>query len=160
MSGLIPMTPENFERLRAELESLQTTERRRIREDLAHAMSFGDFSENAELDEAKRAHSALEGRIAQLEKMISRAEVIDLTQSDQVSVGATVIAADLGTSEEICFLVGVGGHDDGDAIVVTPDSPVGRGLMGKCTQDEVEVETPMGKQRYKILSIEYPGICG
>jgi transcription elongation factor GreB len=64
----------------------------------------------------------------------------------------------LGTEEEICFRVGVGGHDDGDAIMVTPDSPVGRGLMGKRTQDEVEVETPVGKQRYRILSIEYPRI--
>jgi len=149
------MTPENFERLRAELKTLQTTERRRIREDLAHAMSFGDFSENAELDEAKRAHSTLEGRIAQLEKMVSRVEVIDLTETDQVSVGATVMAADLVTMEEICFRVGVGGHDDTDAIVVTPDSPMGRGLMGKCANDEVEVATPVGKQRYRILSIEF-----
>jgi|WetSurMetagenome_2_1015567.scaffolds.fasta_scaffold144300_1 transcription elongation factor GreA len=160
MSGLIPMTPENFERLCAELETLKTTERRQIREDLAHAMSFGDFSENAELDEAKRAHSTLEGRIAQLEKMISRVEVIDLTETDQVSVGATVIAADLGTMEEVCFQIGVGGHDDGEAIVVTPDSPVGKGLMGKRAEDEIEVETPVGTQRYRILSIEFPRICG
>jgi transcription elongation factor GreA len=150
------MTPENYQRLCAELEKLQTTERRQIREDLAHAMSFGDFSENAELDEAKRAHSTLEGRIAQLERMISRAEVIDLTDTDRVTVGATVIAADLGTMEEICFQVGVGSHhDDCDTIVVTPDSPVGRGLMGKRAEDEVEVETPVGKQRYRILSIEF-----
>jgi transcription elongation factor GreA len=155
MSGLIPMTPENFKRLCAELETLKTTERRQIREALAHAMSFGDFSENAELDEAKRAHSTLEGRIAQLEKMISRAEVIDLAESDQISVGATVIAEDLARQEEICLLVGVGNHDHAEAIVVTPDSPIGRELMGKRAQDEIEVETPAGRQKYRILSIAY-----
>lgn len=160
MTGLIPMSEEQLARLRAELARMKSEERKQIRVDLAHARAFGDFNENAELDEAKRAHAALEGKIAQLEKIIARAEVIDATEPDRVSVGAKVIAADLGTQEELHFSIGSGGLEDPEAIVVTPDSPLGRGLMGLRAQEEVEVETPVGKQRYKILAVEFPGNDG
>ena len=76
MSDSIPMTAEEVQRLRDELEHLKTTGRRHSREELAKAMSFGDFRENSELDEAKRAHSVLEGRIADLQTLLGRAKVV------------------------------------------------------------------------------------
>jgi len=152
----IPMTAEELERLRAELERLKTEGRRQAREELAKARSFGDFRENAEYDEAKRAHAMLEGRIRELGDLLGSAQVVEGAKGDRVTVGATVMAHDLETMEEIRFSLGATGPCDPDAILVTPGSPIGRGLMGKKMLDVVAVDTPLGKRRYKILSVTFP----
>ena len=156
MANEIPMTAEDVARLHAELEGLKTEGRRRIRKDLAKALSFGDFRENAELDEAKRAHGILEGRIADLVQLLGRAEVVEPGDEARVAVGATVVASDLETQEEICLRVGVAGISETAGSLVTPDSPVGRALMGKAVSDEIEVQTPSGARRYRILSVTFP----
>jgi transcription elongation factor GreA len=149
------MTAEELERLRSELEELKTEGRRRARVDLAKAMSFGDYSENAELDEAKRAHSILEGRIAELTLMLGRAELAEPGADSRVTVGAVVTATDLDTMESVCFRVGVSGDSHPEDMCVSPDSPVGRALMGKSVCDEVEVNTPSGLRRYRIGSLSF-----
>jgi transcription elongation factor GreA len=155
MAQEIPMTAVDYKRLKDEIELLKSQERARIREELAQARSYGDFSENAELEMAKQAHSALEGRIKQLEETFERAYVIESTGLAHVAVGATVTAADLETLDEICFNIGANGIHDHDGIVVTPDSPLGKGFMGKAAEDEVEVETPAGKRRYRVVAVEF-----
>lgn len=150
------MTAEELERLRAELERLKTEGRRQVREELARARSFGDFHENAEFDEAKRAQGTLEGRILQLESVIGRAKVMERAAADRVAVGATVIASDLETQEKVRFSIRAQGPCEPAAILATPDSPIGRSLMGKRMLDVVEVETPSGKRRLKILSVAFP----
>jgi transcription elongation factor GreA len=152
----IPMSAEEMGRLRAELEHLKTTGRRRAREELVRARSYGDFRENAEFAEAKRAQAVLEGRIAELEGILGRAQVVESGTDSRVAVGATVVVRDLEAAEEIRFTVRATGHTEPGATVVTPDSPMGRALMGKSPSDEVEVQTPSGKHRYAILSVSFP----
>jgi len=151
----IPMTADEIERLRAELEELKSQGRRRIREELAKALSYGDFTENAELDEAKRARAMLEGRIADLTQILGRAEVVVPGSGSCVTAGATVIVCDLETMEEICLSIGLSPASEPAGRPVTPDSPMGRALMGKSVLDEVEVQTPSGKRRYRILSLSW-----
>jgi len=154
--ALIPMSAEEIGRLRAELEHLKTTGRRRAREELVRARSYGDFRENAEFGEAKRAQAVLEGRIAELEDILGRAQVAESGTASWVAVGATVVVVNLEAGEEICFTVRATGHTEPGATVVTPDSPMGRALMSKGPSDEVEVETPSGKHRYRVLSVSFP----
>jgi transcription elongation factor GreA len=151
------MTAEEVERLRAELDRLKTEGRRQSREELAKARSFGDFRENAEYDEAKRAHAVLEGRIRELGDLLGSAQVVEAAERDRVTVGATVTAHDLETLEEIRFNLRATGPSDPDTIPVTPSSPIGRGLMGKTMLDVVAVDTPSGERRYRILSVTFPG---
>ncbi|NIM07062.1 MAG: transcription elongation factor GreA [Armatimonadetes bacterium] len=156
----IPMTAENLARLRSEIETLKTQERAKIRADLAHARSFGDFNENAELDEAKRAHSALEGRIRQLEAILGRAQVVESSCASEISVDTKVTALDLQANEEIHFIIGLNGLSDSDAILVTPDSPMGRALIGKCVNDTIEVEAPGGSHKLQITAITFSAGSG
>ena len=160
MPAPIPMSAEEIGRLRAELEHLKTAGRRRAREELVRARSYGDFRENAEFAEAKRAQAMLEGRIAELGGILGRAEVAESGTTSRVAVGATVVVLDLEAAEEICFTVRASGHSESGATLVTPDSPMGRALMGKSLSDEVEVEAPSGKHRYRILSVSFPGTPG
>ena len=155
MPNPIPMTADEIERLRAELEELKSHGRRRIREELAKALSYGDFTENAELDEAKRARAMLEGRITDLTQILGRAEVVIPGSGSCVTAGATIVACDLETMEEICFSIGLSPASELAGLPVTPDSPMGRALMGKSVLDEVEVQTPSGKRRYRILSLTW-----
>jgi transcription elongation factor GreA len=150
------MTAEELERLRSELDHLRTEGRRRTREELAKALSFGDYSENAELDEAKRAYGILEGRIADLTILLGRAELVEPGTDSRVTVGTVVTATDLETMESVCFRVGVSVDSQPGDVCVTPDSPVGRALMGKSVSDEVEVQTPSGTCRYRIGSLSLP----
>lgn len=155
MTDSIPMTAEELERLRSELEHLKTEGRRKSRADLAKALSFGDYSENAELDEARRAHGILEGRIADLNLLLGRAQLVEPGADSCVTVGSVVTAVDLETMESVCFRVGVSGNSHPEDVCVTPDSPVGRALMGKSVSDEVEVQTPSGARRYRIASLSF-----
>ena len=77
-----------------------------------------------------------------------------------VTVGSVVTAVDLETMESICFRVGVSGESDTEDVRVTPDSPIGRALMGQSVSDEVEVQTPSGTTRYKIASLSFPSSEG
>jgi transcription elongation factor GreA len=149
------MTADEIERLRAELEELKSQGRRRVREDMAKAMSYGDFRENAELDEAKRARAMVEGRIVDLTQILGRAEVVAPGNSSSVTVGATVVVCDLETTEEACFSIGSSPESEPKGIAVTADSPMGRALMGKSVPDEIEVETPSGTRRYRIVSLTW-----
>lgn len=156
------MTAEDMAQLKAELEFLKVEGRKKVREDLAVARSFGDLSENAEYDEAKRSHSTLEGKIADLERMLQRVEVVTEIDHSKVAAGALVVVMDLKDHEEMLFSVQSSANmsSDLDAIPVTPESPIGKGLMAKTIHDEVEIETPMGTHKYKIVSISYPGRGG
>jgi transcription elongation factor GreA len=151
------MTAKEIARLRAELEHLKTVGRRRAREELVRARSYGDFRENAEFEEAKRAQAVLEGRIAELEDILGRAQVAESSGASRVAVGATVVVCDLESADELRFAVLASGQPEEGEIAATPDSPMGRALMGKGPSDEVEVETPSGKHRYRIVSVSFPG---
>ena len=156
MSAPTPMTPGEIARLQAELAHLKTTGRRRAREELVRARAYGDFRENAEFEEAKRAQAILEGRIVELQGILGRARAVESTADVGITVGATVVLRDLTTPREIHLTVGAAGHTSDGTVVVTPDSPMGRALIGKRPPDEVEVETPSGTHRYAIVSVSFP----
>jgi len=139
--------------LKKELENLRTEKRREIAERLKEAKAMGDLSENAEYQEAKEAQAMVEGRIAELEDLIRRAVVIKKRGGlDRVWIGTTVVAKS-GLKQQEFTIVGSQEADPAKGLV-SNESPIGRAFLGKLVGEEVEVETPAGKVRYKIVAIK------
>ena len=153
----IPMTVEGCAQLEIELKNLKSVERPAVIEAIAEAREHGDLSENAEYHAAREKQGFIEGRIKELEAVISVAEVIDPKKlsGDVVRFGATVMVADEETDEETTYQI-VGQHEanlEGGKISV--GSPLARGLIGKTLGDSVEVRTPGGSKSYEIVEVEY-----
>jgi transcription elongation factor GreA len=151
------ITPEGLERLKEELEVLQTVKRREVAERIKEAREFGDIAENAEYDDAKNDQAMLEQRIAQMEERIRRATVIDKKDVDvsSVSVGVKVHVKDEKTGDSKKFQI-VGSAEANPAEGrLSHESPVGRALLGHKRNEIVEVEVPRGpKRKLKITKIE------
>lgn len=153
----IPMTPEGLERLEEELRRLRNEERPAIIRAIAEAREHGDLSENAEYHAARERQSFIEGRLAELEDILSRAEIIDASKlsGDVVRFGATVLLADEETEEEATYRL-VGSYEaDAGAGRLSVTSPLGRALIGKTLGDVVEVTTPRGAKAYEVIRISY-----
>lgn len=151
------MTPEGLARLEDELRRLKNDERPAVIRAIAEAREHGDLSENAEYHAAREKQGFIEGRLAELEAITSRAEVIDTSKmsGDVVRFGATVALADMDTDEESNYRL-VGSHEADIAqgrISVT--SPLGRALIGKTLGDTVEVTTPRGSKAYEVVKVTY-----
>jgi len=151
----IPMTMEGFSRLDAELKRLKTIERPEIIKQIAAARGHGDLSENAEYHAAREKQGFIEGRLAELEDKLRRAEVIDtsvLTGRD-VKFGAKVRLADEDTDEKITYQIV--GEDEADikSGKLSITAPLARALIGKRAGDSVEVVTPAGSKSYEIISV-------
>ena len=153
----IPMTPAGHTAREAELKQRQQEERPRIVEAIAEARSHGDLSENAEYHSAKEAQSHNEGRIAELEDKLSRAEVIDVTKlsGSTVMFGATVTLVDEDTEEKKVYQIVGESEADVKAGKVSITSPTARALIGKKKGDTVEVNTPGGGKSYEILKVSF-----
>lgn len=152
----IPVTKPGFDRMNAELKHLKSVERPAIIRAIAEAREHGDLSENAEYHSAKEKQSFIEGRVKELEGIISLADVIDLTRmSGTVKFGATVTLADEDTDEEKTYQI-VGEYEANiEAGLLNIKSPIARALIGKDEGDSVEVRTPGGVRSYEILTIVY-----
>ena len=153
----LPMTAAGFASLEAELKRCQQEERPRIIAAIAEARGHGDLSENAEYHAAKEAQSHNEGRIAELEDKISRAEVIDVSKLSGTTVkfGATVTLVDEDTDETRVYQI-VGEHEaDVKSGRVSITSPTARALIGKKVGSSIEVNTPGGGKSYEILKVEF-----
>ena len=153
----IPMTTAGFKALEEELRHRQQEERPRIIQAIAEARAHGDLSENAEYHSAKEQQSLNEGRIAELEDKISRAEVIDVSKlsGSTIKFGATVKRIDDDTDEEKTYqIVGDSEADVKDG-KVSISSPIARALIGKKTGDSIEVNTPGGGKSYEIIDVLY-----
>ena len=151
------MTAVGYERLEKELKTLKTVERPAIIEAIAEARAHGDLSENAEYHAAKEKQSFIEGRIKELESVISRAEVIDVVslKSTTVKFGATVKIVDEETEEEITYQIVSDYEADIKRGLISTSAPIGRALIGKAAGVSVEVATPKGARFYEILEVEY-----
>jgi len=153
----IPMTAEGLQRLEAELKVLKSVERPAIIKAIATAREHGDLSENAEYTSAREKQSFIEGRIAELEDIISRTEVIDFSKltGKIIKFGATVRLADEDTDEKVKYQI-VGPYE-ADAKVgrISYNSPLGRALIGRRVEDEVEVTVPAGDRSYLVQKIEF-----
>ena len=157
MMDKVPMTAGGYAALEVELKQRQSVDRPRIIEHIAEARSHGDLSENAEYHAAKEEQSHNEGRIAELEDKLARADVIDISKlsGDTVKFGATVTLADEDTDEEITYQIV--GQDESDIkegrLSIT--APLARSLIGKAEGDQVEVTTPGGSKSYEIVTIQF-----
>lgn len=153
----IPMTAEGHAALQAELKMLKSVERPNIIAAISEARSHGDLSENAEYHAAKEKQSFIEGRLKELEAVISRAEIIDVASfsGDVIKFGATVTLVDEETEEEITYQV-VGDYEaDIRRNLISISAPIGRALIGKKTGTSVEVATPKGARFYEVLQVAY-----
>ncbi len=157
MVDKVPMTVAGHAALDAELRRRTGEERPRIIEAISEARSHGDLSENAEYHAAKEAQSHNEGRIAEIEDQLSRAEVIDVTKlsGKQVIFGATVKLIDEDTEEEKVYQIVGDSEADVKRGRISISSPIARALIGKGKGDTVEVVAPGGAHSYEILDVRF-----
>ncbi len=150
------MTRAGHTALEVELKHLKSVERPAIIQAIAEAREHGDLSENAEYHSAREKQSFIEGRIKEIESIISLAEVIDpASLSGTIKFGATVTVVDEDTDEEKTWQI-VGEYEANiEKGLLNIKSPIARALIGKDEGDSVEVNTPGGQKSYEILSIDY-----
>ena len=153
----IPMTEAGYKQLQEELKKLTSEDRPNIIAAIAEARGHGDLSENAEYQYAKEQQSLIEGRIADLEASISRAEVIDIKNisGEDIKFGATVEIEDDDTGKKQTYQI-VGEYEsDIENKKLSINSPLARGLIGKLRDDSVEISSPKGVKSYTIISVKY-----
>lgn len=156
----VPMTIYGYNRLTAELKLLLHTERPAIIAAIDEARSHGDLKENAEYHAAKERQGFIEGRIAELESKLSRAEVIDplKLKGPKIVLGATVTLVDVDTDKTVTYALVGPDEADLEKGRVSTTSPIGRALLGKSEGDEATVQAPSGKRVYEIEKVEYKEI--
>lgn len=153
----VPTTAEGLKSLETELKTLKSKDRPAVIRAISEAREHGDLSENAEYHAARERQSFIEGRIKELEDIISRADVIDVSKlsGDTVRFGATVTLIDEDTDEEVTYQI-VGVHEaDLKAGRISISSPIARALIGKTVGDTAEVKAPGGSKFYEVASIAF-----
>lgn len=151
------MTPKGYEKLLEELNNLKNVDRPAIIQAIAEAREYGDLSENAEYHAARERQSFIEGRVAELESKLSRAEIIDISaaQGNHITFGATVILRDDETNEMHKYrIVGSDESDIGQGLL-SITSPLARSLIGKKAEDDIDVPAPGGNKCFVVQGIEY-----
>jgi transcription elongation factor GreA len=153
-----PITIEGLEKLKTELVFLKEKKRPEIVAAIAEARSHGDLKENAEYHAAKEQQSHNEGKIEEINDIVARANVIDITKmtnEGKVIFGATVYLTNLDTGEKINYKIV--GKDEADLKkkLIYSQSPIGKGLIGKNKNDLIEISTPAGKKNFEIKDVKY-----
>ena len=153
----IPMTPAGYTAIEEELKQRQQIDRPRIIEQIAEARSHGDLSENAEYHAAKEQQSHNEGRIAELEDRLARADIIDVSKlsGDTVMFGATVTLIDEDTEKKAVYQIVGETEADAKKGRISITSPLARALIGKKKGASVEVVAPGGAKAYEVAKIEF-----
>ena len=153
----IPITNIGFEKLEKELKNLKTIERPAIIKAIAEAREHGDLSENAEYHAAKEKQSFIEGRIADLENKITRAEVINTKKlkSNTIIFGATVTLGEVGKKRNIIYQIVGTEETDVENGKISISSPLAKALLGKKVDESVEVYSPGGSKEYEVEHIEF-----
>ena len=152
----IPLTGSGFTALDSELRNLKSVERPSVIKAIAEAREHGDLSENAEYHAAREKQSFIEGRIKELESIISLAEVIDVQKlTGPIKFGATVELIDEETEEKRVYQIVGEPEANIEKGLLNVKSPLARALIGKEDGDSVEVNTPGGSRSYEVISIKY-----
>jgi transcription elongation factor GreA len=153
----IPMTAAGYAALETELKHCQRVERPRIIQQISEARSHGDLAENAEYHAAKESQSLNEGRIAELEDKLARAEIIDVSKlsGDTITFGATVTLVDEDTEKKAVWQLVGEPEADAKKGRISITSPLARALVGKKKGAQVEVVTPGGAKAYEVLKVEW-----
>jgi len=153
-----PITVKGLEDLKSELDELKNFKRPEVVAAIAEARSHGDLKENAEYHAAKEQQGLLEGRVIEINDIIARANVIDVTKIENngnVIFGSTVTVQDLEVNKKKTYKIV--GKDEADISknLIYFKSPIGKGLIGKSLKDTISVETPSGERNFEILDIQY-----
>ncbi|ALC84896.1 MULTISPECIES: transcription elongation factor GreA [Bacillaceae] len=149
-----PMTVAGKKKLEEELELLKTVKRKEVVERIKIARSFGDLSENSEYDSAKEDQAFVEGRISTIESMIRNAVIIEEEQNnDVVTLGKTVTFIEIPDGDEETYTIVGSAEADPLEGLISNDSPIAKGLLGKSTGDKVKIVTPGGEMDVEIISI-------
>lgn len=152
----IPMTQAGFSQLEVELKQLKSVERPSVIRAIAEAREHGDLSENAEYHSAREKQSFIEGRVKELEAIISLAEVIDVASlSGTIKFGATVTIVDEDTDEEKTYQIVGEPEANLEKGLLNIKSPLARALIGKEEGDSIEFKAPGGTRDYEVLKILY-----
>lgn len=148
------LTPEGAKNLKEELADLKGPQRKALAKRLRDAIQMGDLSENADYHKAKEDQAFLEGRIQELEYVLSNAEVVENKgKRDEVRVGLKITVKEEGYDPEVYYMVGAKEADSRNN-KISNESPIGKALMGHKVGETVVAETPGGKLKFKILKIE------
>ena len=153
----VPMTKQGYDALEKELRTLKSVERPAVIVAIAEARAHGDLSENAEYTAARERQSFIEGRIKELESVISAAQIIDPSSltGNTIKFGATILLADEDSGDEVTYKI-VGPYEsNADKGMISTTAPIARALIGKGVGDSVEVITPAGKRSYEVLDVQY-----
>jgi len=157
MADRIPITPQGYEALKAEIQKLKSVDRLANVKEIEAALAHGDLSENAEYHAAKEKQGLIAGKIAQLEHNLALAQVIDNSgqEADRVRFGATVTLEDTDTGDQVKYTIV--GEYEADAKVgrISVTSPVARAIMNRAPGDAVTVRVPKGEREFEIIDIEY-----
>ena len=153
----VPMTAAGLAALEEELRQLRDVDRPAVSKAIGVAREHGDLKENAEYHAAKERQSFIEGRLKELEGVISCSQVIDPStlSGDRVQFGATVLLADEETDEESTYQIVGSEESDAKSGRLSITSPLARALIGKTLGDSVEVHTPGGGKAYEIVKVEF-----
>src|SRR6201995_848317 len=157
MMEKVPMTAGGYAALEVELKQRQSVERPRIIEHIAEARSHGDLSENAEYHAAKEQQAHNEGRIAELEDKLARADIIDVSKlsGETIKFGATVTLVDEDTEEKKVWQIVGEPEADAKSGKISITSPLARALIGKAKGASIEVNTPGGAKAYEVKKVEW-----
>ena len=150
------VTREGLKKLKDELEHAENVKRREVAQRLKEAISFGDLSENSEYEDAKNEQALTEGRISELKRMIKTAKIIVEKKSSgkTVKIGSTVTIQNLTDHDEPETYTIVGSTEtDPTAAKISNESPIGAAIMDRQQSEELEIETPAGKMKYKIVKV-------
>ena len=149
------LSPEKFQELKTELDTLKNVERKKVAEALEYAKSLGDLSENAEYHEARDNQAKIESRIAEIESILKSAVVIsEGGNSDIVQAGSKISIQKSGSSEKLEFVVVSSEESDIDGGKISYHSPIGTAVMGKKQGESFSVRTPNGQAEYTLLALK------
>jgi len=157
MSDRIPMTQSGYEKLRAEVEHLNSVEMPKIAEKIADARAEGDLSENAEYHGARESQGMLQAKINLLRDKLARAVIVERAKeaTDEVVFGATVVVKDLKFGDEESYVLVGAGEEDFDAGRINVASPLAQGLLGKKVGEKVAIDVPAGTMKLEILEVRF-----
>jgi len=151
----IVLSPQGYEKREKELDTLRTVQRPQVADRIRDAKQFGEFTENAEYEEAKKEQAFVEGRIQELRHVLQNSQILqdEDIPTDEVGIGSIVMVTDLETGDEWEFTLVGSAESDPDKDRISDESPIGEALFGKKPGESVDVIIPDGQIQYRVESI-------
>ncbi|MFO0424606.1 MAG: transcription elongation factor GreA [Planctomycetia bacterium] len=156
-SDRIPMTRAGYDKLKAEIDQLNTVEMPKLAQRVAAARSEGDLSENSEYHGARESQGMMQAKINMLADKLARAVIVERPKeaSDEVVFGATIVVKDLKFGDEEVFVLVGAGEEDYDAGKINVASPLAQGLLGRKVGEKVSIDVPAGTMKFEILEVRF-----